>query len=111
MRELLLSHYQYTFWADDQLFKSVAKLSDEQLKADHPYSQGSVWEQCLHMYMVEYWWFLFLRTGQMPTNGDPAEETLEWLRAQWATNRDTVLAYLKGTLCPTRPVTPMAFEG
>ncbi len=95
MKDLLLSHFQYTFWADGKLFECIAELSEEQLKADHPYSQGSVWAQCLHMYMVEYWWFLFLRIGEMPTSWEAGEETLDWLRTQWAANRDTVLAYLE----------------
>lgn len=95
MRELLLSHFRYTFWADNRLFDCVAKLSAAQLQEAHDYSQGSVWAQCLHMYMVEYWWFLFLRTGQMPANWEAEETTLEWLREQWTANRDAVLAYLE----------------
>ncbi|MBZ0302236.1 MAG: DinB family protein [Anaerolineae bacterium] len=96
MRDYLRSLYRYTFWADDQLFDCVAQLTEAQLRQDQVYSIGSVWVQCHHLFRVEYWWFLFLRTGTMPAKWESDEESLPWLWAQWASNRDAILAYLDG---------------
>jgi uncharacterized damage-inducible protein DinB len=95
MKDYLLSLYRYTFWADAQLFDSAAQLTDAQLKQDWEYSIGSVWNHCYHLWRVEYWWFVFLRSGQMPPNTEPEREDMAWLRTQWETNCEAVLAYIE----------------
>ena len=95
MKNHLLSLYRYTFWADAQLFDSAAQLSDAQLKQDWEYSIGSVWNHCYHLWRVEYWWFVFLRTGQMPPEEAPEREDIAWVREQWEANCAAILAYIE----------------
>ena len=95
MKDHFLSLYRYTFWADEQLLDCVAGLSDAQLAQERPYT-GSIWSLLYHIYQVEYWWFHFLRTGQMPDGNAPEHQSLEWLRQRWAENQKVALAYIGG---------------
>lgn len=99
-KDYFISLYEYTFWADRQVFSCACALTDAQLKTDLRYSVGSVQTQLFHTMAVEYWWFVFLaeRRIEMLTEADYPD--LQSIRHKWDDVKSYILAYL-GQVTPT----------
>lgn len=103
MKDLLLSMYDYNFWAHKHLWKSVMRLSEEQFQQDLGYSVGSIHMQVVHTMGVEYWWTHFLAEGVYQFIEPAQYTTREQIRTQWDESEKYIRAYLE-------KLTPQALE-
>lgn len=87
--------YNYNFWARDQVWSCVEQLTDEEFETDIGYSYGTIRDQCVHMLAVEYWWFEFLRSGEVRFADADKLDTRAAIRAEWATVEEMALGYVE----------------
>ncbi len=111
--------FEYTFWANRQVWDCVMTLTDEQFDESLDYSIGSIRNHCVHVASVEYWWPYFLEHGKMP-DLEPEEVEAYYdaatprsvIRERWDEIERGVLTYLD-TLTPEelqREVKPPHWE-
>ena len=63
--ENLLTIYQYHKWANNRIFRKVAKLTPEQLNTPNNLTGGSLFDTLVHMYDAEWSWRLAAQEGAM----------------------------------------------
>jgi uncharacterized damage-inducible protein DinB len=90
--------FAYTRITNARLWECAMTLSDEGFLKPLPYSIGSIFKQLSHTMGVEFWWFHYLRTGELKFL---AKEELEIyakdrmaFRARWDANNAVNQAYL-----------------
>lgn len=85
--EYLRRMIDYHYWAQNKLWDCVMLLTDEQMHFDPNYSRGSIYDQLVHIYRVEWMW-LHILLRDLPQSRDawPNAEKLptrEAIRAHW----------------------------
>ncbi len=83
--EALIDLFSHNLWANLRLLEACAELSDEQLAASIPGSQGSIRDTLEHIATSEMGYFTRISTGQRwqrPEDGSPMtlDEMLQSLR-------------------------------
>jgi uncharacterized damage-inducible protein DinB len=93
--ETLKTMCAYHKWGNDKVWACVEKLSEDQYKADHDYSHGSVEKQCFHL-MGTDWYLLHSMTNTMSAPHPKLEDypTRAMLRAKWDEIEGELDAYL-----------------
>lgn len=86
--------YDYTFWADRQVWGCVMQLSEEQFTRDLGYSLGTLRDQCIHLMAVESWWPRFLHSGTLVFLDPDSYPTRESIRAEWDKVEQFVSSYI-----------------
>lgn len=99
MKDLLISMYDYNFWAHQHVWKAVMQLTDEQFHQDLNYSVGPIFIQVVHTMGVEYWWSHFLCDGIYDFINPDDYKNREAIRAKWDESEAYIRAYLD-TLTP-----------
>lgn len=106
------SLFDYNAWANRRLWDCVQQLSEEQFDHHIDHSIGSIHNQVAHIMGVEYWWFQFLRTGQLKFVTDADCATRESIRAKWDETEQVIRDYV-AALTPAelaREVSPPFWE-
>jgi uncharacterized damage-inducible protein DinB len=105
---VFISLYAYNQWANRRVWDCVMQLTEEQFDRPIDYSIGSIHIQAAHTMGVTYWWFQFLKTGELRFVTDADYETRASIRAKWDETETLVRDYVAG-LTPaelTRTVKP-----
>src|SRR4051812_1249589 len=86
--EILQRMIDYHYWAQNKLWECVTPLTDEQMQYDPNYSRGSIHQQLVHMYIVEWMWYrCCIHDVPKSREGWPNPDDLqtrEQIRAAWA---------------------------
>lgn len=104
--------YAYNFWADRQVWRCVEQLTEEQFTREVAFSRGSLRNQCIHIMGTEFWWFRFLRTGNVEFLDSDDYPTRAAVRARWDTTEQEITRYL-ADITPadlTRKVRPEVWD-
>jgi uncharacterized damage-inducible protein DinB len=87
--------YDYNKWANRRFWGCIIQLSDAQFDAENDYSLGSIHHQVAHLMGVEYWWFIFMMTGDILFLTNEQKATRESIRETWDVLEKRVDAYLE----------------
>jgi uncharacterized damage-inducible protein DinB len=78
------SLYDYTYWATDRLFETVANLSEEQLNDEMPNGIGSIRVTLVHLVSGHWIWRERWQGNSSATRLNPDDfPTLETIRERW----------------------------
>lgn len=86
--------YDYNYWGHHQVWQCLMQLSEAQFRQVLAYSIGSLYTHCVHVISVEYWWFRFLKEGDLVFIDDDPLKTRRDIRAKWNEVEAYVRAYL-----------------
>lgn len=92
--QVFITLYDYNSWANRRLWDCVMQLTEEQFDQDIDHSIGAIHNQVAHIMGVEYWWFQFLRTGELDFVSDADCETRASIRAKWDAAEQIIRAYV-----------------
>ena len=79
----LLTHLDYSTWADQHLIEACSGLSEEELVRDFASSHGGVIGTLRHIYYAERVWLNRLRGEQQRFQDPPPEPGLPELNQRW----------------------------
>ena len=85
MKSMLKTILVYNTWANQQVWKCVESLTDEQFNQAHDYSTGSVYEQVFHLMTTDWWTLKMLdesRTEDPPQKEDYTTRDILWEKWQ-----------------------------
>jgi uncharacterized damage-inducible protein DinB len=82
--------YQYTAWANRQVWDCVMELPADKYYQDLDYSIGAIHIQMVHTMAVEHWWLTFLKEGRIDFLEEDDFPDRESIREKW----DAVEAYI-----------------
>ena len=89
----------YHYWAQNKLWGCIMPLTDDQMHADPNYSRGSIHDQLVHMYVVEWMWYhIVIHDVPKERESWPNPEALgsrEAIRAAWDTLEVQVRAFVE----------------
>lgn len=110
--EHFLELYRYNFWANRRVWECVVTLDEAQFNAETGYSVGSTRDQVVHTYEVEYWWFHFLKEGELMFITDEMVADRPALRASWDKLETYILDFIASLTPQTmiRTVKPAFWE-
>ncbi|MBL8155106.1 MAG: DinB family protein [Anaerolineae bacterium] len=91
--------FEYNQWANRRVWACVEQLSEAQFNQPNDYSIGSIHIQVAHTMGVEYWWFQFIRTGELRFVREEDCETRPAIRAKW----DETEQLIRDTLAELTP--------
>ena len=97
-RTYFVQLFEYTDWANRQVWDCVMKASDEDYFKDQTFSVGSIYTQLFHWMYVEKWWIGFLATGEAIFPTEDLYETYKdraKLRQLWDKIHSENMAYLQ----------------
>jgi len=87
--------FDYTFWANHELWACIEQLSDAQFAQPVGYSRGSIYDLVLHMMDADNTWISRLRGTSPRGNASRAEyPTRAAIRAAWDKIEADMRAYL-----------------
>jgi len=95
--ENLLTIFEYNKWANNRIFRKVAKLTPEQLNTPNNLTGGSLFDTLVHVYDAEWSWRLAAQEGAMSGKVLTAEDfpNFTTLRKTWTAEMESMLAYLQ----------------
>lgn len=92
--QVFVTLYDYNAWANRRVWDCVMQLSDTQFDQEIDYSIGAIHTQVAHMMGVEYWWFQFLRTGELKFVTEADIVSRATIRARWDDTEQIIREYV-----------------
>lgn len=96
MKKMLLTLYEYNYWATERILSQTAVLPPEQFSSQPAYSLNSLRDTLVHTLAAEWIWRMRTQEQQWPTALlDPADfPTLETIEARWETEQQKMWGFL-----------------
>jgi uncharacterized damage-inducible protein DinB len=93
----LLTIYEYNKWANNRVFRKVAKLTAEQLNTPNNLTGGTLLDTLIHSYDSEWSWRLAAQEGAMPGKILSTEDFPDFtsLRKAWKEEMENMLAFIQ----------------
>lgn len=97
-KKMLLTLYEYNYWATEKILTQVRKLNEQQFLAATPFSAGSVRDTLVHLLAAEWIWRLRMQEQTFPTTLlNPADfPTLETIETLLETEKHQMWGFLGG---------------
>jgi len=97
--EVLQRMIDYHYWAQNKVWECIMPLTEEQMHHDPNYSRGSIHDQLVHMYIVEWMWYrIIIHDVPKAREGWPNRDDLktrEQIRAAWDTLEPLVRVFVE----------------
>lgn len=94
--DLIVSLFDYSYWAFDRVWACIEPLTDEQFTLDVPGSAGSIRNQVVHLASATTRWVLRLQGAPLPEHLDYAHyPTRAAARQLWDAVKPPVLDYVR----------------